>query len=580
MSLRGFMAGFLKKRRRANGRLCTPVVEWLEARVVPSAPTFTFNLNLANDEYGAQIQTVTQLGDGNRVVAGLLDTGASPITIASSDQAAFADGKGKLDPVPVKTQGGASGAGIGGSVTGNVSQPITVLTDGLHAANYDPNTFALTANFASDSAVIHNVQAFIGTDAGSPVLPTISGTPIFDGAFNSSATDQLAAKVDLQHGVDTTGFGILDPDVHFVPSTTRLTPPAGEELASIPLVAIGTNTLAAPGTDISSSYNFVSTGVQLNNTSSNQVYSLFGQKFLLDTGSQMTVISTAEANSLHIDLTKPADSISVEGVGGSQTVNGYIINSLDIRLAGLRPLTFNNVPVFVLDAAPGIDGILGMNLWNNVDQMLINPHAQLAGQNVPTLTISWDPNYVGTGGSGGPFSFELNGLAKRPTSLASLLGAASRSFTVPDQVPNLALSAPKSVADSALIAVSPGKVPSSPPVKSAPIERVSAIIVKGGEAVIESNSNLETVPLTALPALPIMGNIIVAPSFPALALDGMMFQLPATRVGSASASASDIQKDLIQSSGGDDTQPALSSAVDLFVDDYWLPSDMQTEANF
>ena len=575
MSLRGFIAGIRAKRSRAKKRPFTPGVERLEAHVVPSAPTFTFNLNLANDEYGAQIQTVTQLGDSNRVVAGLLDTGASPITIASSDQAAFADGKGKLDPVPVKTPGGASGAGIGGPVTGDVSQPITVLTDGLHAANYDPNTFALTASFATDSAVINNVQAFIGTDAGSPVLPTISGTPIFDGAFNSSATDKLAAKVDLQHGVDTTGFGILDPDVHFVPSTTRLTPPAGEELATIPLVAIGTNTLAAPGTDISSSYNFVSTGVQLNNTSNNQVYSLFGQKFLLDTGSQMTVISTAEAKALNIDLTKPADSISVEGVGGSQTVNGYIINSLDIRLAGLRPLTFNNVPVFVLDGAPGIDGILGMNLWNNVDQMLINPHAQLAGQSIPTLTVSWDPNYVGTGGSGGPFSFELNGLATRarPTSLAGLLSAASRSFTVPVEVSNPASSATPAVAYSASLAFLPNKALSSPPVSSAPMETVSVIIAKSSDPVSNASSNLETMSLTAVPIYPTVGNIVVAPSFSVVALDEIMLQMPAARLSIASASTPGIQEDIIQAPGGADAQAALTSAVDLFVDDYWQPNE-------
>src|SRR6185369_16087125 len=150
--------------------------------------------------------------------------------------------------------------------------------------------------------------------------------------------------------------------------TTRIAPGPNELIATIPLATIGDNTVASPGNDISASYNFVSNTIQLNKTVSNQVYSVSGQKFLLDTGSQMTVISTAEANALHIDLAHPIDSIDIQGVGGSQTVKGYVIDSLQVGLTGIGPLTFKNVPVFVMDAAPGqIDGILGMNLWNNVD---------------------------------------------------------------------------------------------------------------------------------------------------------------------------------------------------------------------
>src|ERR1700674_1594677 len=91
-------------------------VELLERRLVlsPATPP-TITLDPANDEYGSQIETVSQFGDSNRVTLGILDTGASPITIAPADQAAFASTSGSLDPVPVKTPGGASGDGIGGS---------------------------------------------------------------------------------------------------------------------------------------------------------------------------------------------------------------------------------------------------------------------------------------------------------------------------------------------------------------------------------------------------------------------------------------------------------------------------------
>jgi hypothetical protein len=407
-------------------------IELLEGRTVPSQVAPTITLDPGNDEFGAQVQTVTQLGNSGRVTLGIFDTGASPITVAVDDQAGFGS------PLPVKVAGGGSGDGIGGSVTGDVSQPITILTDGMHAANVgiDFNSLSMntTANFTSTSAKVAGIQAFIGTTGGSPDMPTISGTPIFAGSFNSNSHSKLAARVDMINGVDTYGVGLLEPDLHFVPATTRLVPGANEFLATIPLGRIGDNTVPAPGDLISSNYNFLSNTVQISNTASNQLYSLSGQKFLLDTGSQMTVVSTAEANALHIDLSHPIDSIDVQGVGGTQTVKGYVIDSLQVGIIGVGPLTFTHVPVFVLDAAPGqIDGILGMNLWNNVDQMLINPFTAFGSTTIPTLSITWDPNYKGATNLGG-FGFKIDQLFPghaQPLTLTRLMGAAAQYFRPP-----------------------------------------------------------------------------------------------------------------------------------------------------
>jgi hypothetical protein len=55
--------------------------------------------------------------------------------VSPDDQATFADALGNPDPIPVKVAGGASAAAIGGSIRGDVSQPISILTDGLHAAS-------------------------------------------------------------------------------------------------------------------------------------------------------------------------------------------------------------------------------------------------------------------------------------------------------------------------------------------------------------------------------------------------------------------------------------------------------------
>src|SRR5262249_26259215 len=153
-------------------------------------------------------------------------------------------------------------------------------------------------------------------------------------------------------------------DIHFVAPSTHLTPGPNEQIANLALSQFGTSNLKNPGNDISNFYNYVSNTVQLNNGT----VSVSHQRFLFDTGSQLTIISSAEAAALHIDLSRPFDTIDVQGVGGIITVNGYIISSLQVGLVGGSTLTFLNVPAFVLDAAPGqIDGILGMNLFNIVD---------------------------------------------------------------------------------------------------------------------------------------------------------------------------------------------------------------------
>ena len=38
------------------------------------------------------------------------------------------------------------------------------------------------------------------------------------------------------NGVDFYGIGPMEPDVHFVPATTKLSPTIGERLATIPLL--------------------------------------------------------------------------------------------------------------------------------------------------------------------------------------------------------------------------------------------------------------------------------------------------------------------------------------------------------
>jgi hypothetical protein len=468
-----------------------PGVEPLEARLVPStSPTIT--LTPANDEFGAQIQTVTQFGNPNRITLGILDTGASPVTVASADQASFADAFGNPDPIPIKIPGGASGDGIGGGVTGDVSQPINILTDGLHAAslNLDFNTFnfTVTANFNATSAKSTGIQTFVGTDTGSPDLPTISGTPILAGAFNSRTGGKLAAKVDLINGVDFYGLGLLEPDIHFVAANSKLTPGPTEQLATIPLTTIGTSNLGSPGSDISSFYNFVANTVQLKlgSHSTNAT-----QSFLLDTGSQLTIISSAEAKALGITAATPVfDTIDVQGVGGIQTVNGYVLDSLTVGLTTGR-MTVKNVPVFVLDIGSGIDGILGMNLWNNADQLLISPYSN--GKTLsPTFSLTFDPNYTsGGGGGGGLFQF-FAGHSGQPHTLNELLGSVASVVQIPATTPPNAVVMSPTVQPSAVVAAVTATTGTA---GALPLTAVQALLNNSSSPGV----NVQAVPTNAIP---------------------------------------------------------------------------------
>ena len=110
--------------------------------------------------------------------------------------------------------------------------------------------------------------------------------------------------------------------------------------------------------------------------------------FLFDTGAQLSVISTEMASSLGLDLGNPTTTIDVQGVAGNETVPGFTLKSLNIQRADGGILQFTDVPVYVLDVAPGIDGIFGMNLMNVANEFVFDPHSP----NGPQLSIAYFAN--------------------------------------------------------------------------------------------------------------------------------------------------------------------------------------------
>ncbi|MBN2578146.1 MAG: aspartyl protease family protein [Pirellulales bacterium] len=333
------------------------------------------------DTIGDQILAIQAYRDtdGDRLMAGIYDTGASVITVSWEDQDAFSSGVfGVSQPIPILNYGGAVGQAIGGTIVGDVSQPGTILADGIHAFGFNLDTFEMDFDFTQAQAV-EQVQTFVGTQTGSPDLPTIIGTPIHNPSpmFPQGAT----AWINMQdYGWDLGDDLIIPmPDLQFKEPTFSLTPTAATtSVFRIPLELWGEDNHGSEGDAVTDGYNPIAPNVALHQGTQQAE----NMKFLFDTGAQMSIISPEIAEQLDLDLENPTWTIDVQGAADEpiKSLPGYAIEVLELprdddgdgTIDGL--VQFNDAPVFVLDlGVPGLDGILGMNLWNTASDLLYNP---------------------------------------------------------------------------------------------------------------------------------------------------------------------------------------------------------------
>jgi len=460
-------AWFAKSRptqlRRFRPQLCA-----LEDRLAPA--NLTIDLDPVIDQFGNQFEVIQiyQDADGERQTFGIFDTGASPVTFSWVDQFFFDE----LLGMPIETIPGVTveAQGVGGTLSGAVSQPGTIISDGLHALDIeayfagDPDAFDL-----STAASVDGVQAMIGDSVGSPNLPAIVGTPILNGRVSGSTSDGVAVLVD-QYGYDLDfgalfpGFGfdglILQlPDVHFVAPGTNLAdlPPVPDTHAPVrlPVELIGIDNHLDPGQNLTESFNPVMTADFDNGTNA-----VDDKVMLFDTGAQLSIISPDIALALGLDLNQPEFSIGVGGAGGDAgaaiNVPGYIIDSLTLPLDDNNDgvidgeLILTGVPIFVLDLGFGLDGILGMNLFNLATHMLYDP---------------FDPD--GPGGGGPSVQLTFSTLEREPIDLEEFgdalallqvsglaLGSGLGELTIPSFNPN---NAPSVAADQPSVTVNEGQ---------------------------------------------------------------------------------------------------------------------------
>ena len=392
----------LLKRVARRPRRFSSAFDALESRaLLTGGGSLTVPLDPALDQFGDQILTVQGYGtDGAMASFGIFDTGASAMTFSADDQALFqflTDGPG----IPIKVPDGASADGIGGGIVGDVSEPGTIVADGMHASTltFDKDGFPVFGVSLDTAVSTANIQAFVGTTAGSPDLPTITGTPLLVKSPEHPAG--LAAMVamtgeTLDFSDVAPGLVIPVPDVHFVDPATTLGPVAGStDPVKIPLVPYGLDNFANPGDAITESTNQLIPGVSVAAAAAR----LDGQNFLVDTGAQLSVISTDAALALGLDLAHPETTITVQGVAGSQDVPGFTIKELILPRTDGGTIHLTNIPIYVLDVAPGIDGILGMNAFDTADKVLFNPYDP-AGASL-TVTYFVNPDRGSGGDSGG-----------------------------------------------------------------------------------------------------------------------------------------------------------------------------------
>jgi len=277
------------------------------------------------------------------------------------------------------------------SVSALVSQPLAIFMDGLAAI--DPNSMTLNeSNMVGQS----NVSIIVG-DVPPPDkqdLPTAIGSPM-------SVNFVTAIYNDNPITVTYDGNDYTSPDIHFydhydsrIPDYANSVPlnliPAGAlNIQYTPdLDAIMEFTLQPGGPSIivgnlSQSLFFVGS-VDLRNGAQSAIDK---QRFLLDTGAQITVIGTGIGSRLGLN---PADAdfeTEIQDVTGETTIQpGFYIDSIDIPALG-DWLSFTNIPVVLLDVSSPeggfLDGIIGMNLFTRFNLVLRG--GGLLGQDPPSL---------------------------------------------------------------------------------------------------------------------------------------------------------------------------------------------------
>jgi hypothetical protein len=303
---------------------------------------------------------------------GILDTGASAHVMgyANAVQAGLFNGFPNLI-----TSNTSTIAGVIGLIDAWISQPLAIFVDGL--SSLDPNGLLLdTSRMLGES----NVSIVVGQDPGSgPDLTTAIGTPL-------SVFFTTVINNDQEVTVSRGGEEFIAPDIRLyehedpcIPSYSNVVPlelrPGGA--ASVQYFPTLTSFFEFPPMspsviigNLSQSLFFIHSVDLVEGENS----AIDKDRFMLDTGAQVTVIGSRIAARLKLNPKEPEFEVEIEDVTGEVViVPGFYIDSIEIPAIG-DWLSYTNVPVILLDVSSPeggtLDGVIGMNLFVDFNLVL------------------------------------------------------------------------------------------------------------------------------------------------------------------------------------------------------------------
>ena len=317
-------------------------------------------------------------------VIGLFDTGASAHVMGYADATRAGVYKGLVSSSETVV------SGVSGSVVVSVTYPLAVFIDGLGAIASD--TLVLDQSGMMGQS---NVAIVVGQNPGDlPDLPTAIGTPL-SVYYTTVIRNDRPTTVERDGEVFTgPAITLYEPDDPEAPSFSavvplELRPLGGVSVQYVPSLDLGGGDFGDLddlfGGGFGSDFPPASPSVIMGNSSQSLFFvhsvdlregdkiALDKDRFMLDTGAQVSVVGSRIAARLQLDPAAPEFEVEIEGVTGEVILApGYYVDSLEIpALGGWFRAT--QVPVVFLDISSPeggtLDGIIGMNLF--VDFKLI-----------------------------------------------------------------------------------------------------------------------------------------------------------------------------------------------------------------
>jgi len=337
-------------------------------------------------------------------IIGLFDTGASAHVVGYADAVRAGLYKGLV------TSNETEVTGVTGSVIASISFPLGVFIDGLDTINAD--TLVLDR---SEMMGQSNVAVVVGQDPGDHTdLPTAIGTPLsvyYTTLIRNDRTWTVQRDGETFTAPEITLYTADDPEnpsfTNVIPLELR--PLGGVNVQYMPSLDIGglggwdfdLDDILGGGDLTPSDYPPASPSVIMGNSSQSLFFvhsvDLYeGQKsvmdknrFMLDTGAQITVVGSRIAARLQLNPAAPEFEVEVEGVTGDVVMApGYYLDTLEIPALG-QWFRATEIPVIYLDMPSpeggSLDGIIGMNLF--VDFNLIVRGGGLFLADDPTLEL-------------------------------------------------------------------------------------------------------------------------------------------------------------------------------------------------